>query len=53
MTECVEIKRILNMPRVMNMLKFWIRQISKYDRVFNMSALHSLLNMPEYTVQKF
>ena len=43
-------KRILNMPRVLNMPKLWIWQIYEYGKVFNMRALHSVLNMPEYAL---
>ena len=35
------------MPVVLNMPKFWMRQISESGRVLNMPALHSVLNMPE------
>ena len=32
------------------MPKFWLWQSSKYGRVFNMRALLSVLNMPEYAL---
>ena len=50
MPECAQIKTILNMHRVPNMPNFWIWQNSEYGRVFNMLALHSVLNMPEYVL---
>ena len=37
------------MPQVLNMPKFWTWQSSEYGSVFNMRALHSALNMSEYT----
>ena len=43
-------KQILNMPPVLNILKFWIYQSSEYDRVLNMQVLYSVLNMPEYAL---
>ena len=46
--EYAYIKMILNMPQVLNMPKFWIRQSSEYGRVLNTRALHNVLNMPEY-----
>ena len=53
MPECVYINRIPNMPWVLSMSKFWRWQSSEYGRVLNMWALHSVLNMPEYALNKF
>ena len=33
------------MPQVPNIPKFWIWENSDYGKVFNMQALHSILNM--------
>ena len=41
------------MPPVLTMPKFWKRQISRYGRVLNMRALHSVLNMPKYAFIEF
>ena len=43
--------RNLNIPRVINMPKFW--QSSEYGRVLNMRALHNVLNMSEYGMTEF
>ena len=48
MTETDYINKILNMPRVPKMPKFWLWQSSEYGRVLNMPMLHSVLNIPEY-----
>ena len=46
--------RFLNIPRVQNIAKFWIWQISKYDSALNRwQAIHSVLNMPEYALTEF
>ena len=37
------------MPQVLTMSQFRIWHNSGYARVLNMRALHSVLNMPEYT----
>ena len=50
MTECAYINMILNMPPVLNMLKFWIWRSSEYWRVLNMRALHSVLNMAKFWI---
>ena len=47
MPECAKIDKILNMPMILNMPKFWIWQSYEYDRVLNMWALHRHLTMPE------
>ena len=47
--KCAYISRILNMPQVLTMSQFRIWHNSGYARVLNMRALHSVLNMPEYT----
>ena len=47
MPECAYISRILNMPGLESMSKFWIWQSSAYGRVFNMRALHSILDISE------
>ena len=38
---------------VLTMPKFWIRQNSEYDRVLNMRALRSVLNVPKYALAEF
>ena len=38
---------------VLTMPKFWIRQNSEYDRVLNMPALRSVLNVPKYALAEF
>ena len=47
------IKRILDTPWVLNMLKFWIRLGSEYRRVLNMQVLNSVLYIPEYALTEF
>ena len=47
MPECAYISRTLNMPGLESMSKFWIWQSSAYGRVFNMRALHSILDISE------
>ena len=47
------VNRILNMPRVLNIPKFWIWQSSEYGSVLNMRASHSVLNIPEYALIEF
>ena len=46
MCECAYINRVLNIPLVLNMLKFGIRQSSEYGTVLNMSALYSIMDVP-------
>ena len=53
MPESAKATRILNMPGALNMPKFETSQSSKYGRVLNMGALHSILNTPEYTLTEF
>ena len=54
MPKCASINRmILNMPGVLKMPKFSIRQYSEYDRVFKMRTLDSLRNIPEYALTEF
>ena len=56
MSECAYINMILYMPLVVNTSNFWIWQNSEYDRVLNMRALHSILNilnMREYALTEF
>ena len=50
MPECAYINRILNMPQILNMPKFWLWQCCEYGRVLNMWTLHSILSMPEYAL---
>ena len=47
MPKYAKIDKILNMPMILNMPKFWIWQSYEYDRVLNMWALHRHLTMPE------
>ena len=47
MPECTYTNRILNIPQVLNMPKFWIWESSEYDRVLNMRGLHNVLTMRE------
>ena len=47
MPECAYISRVLNMPGLESMSKFWIWQRSAYGRVFNMRALHSILDISD------
>ena len=44
---------LLNMPRVLNIPKFWIWPSSECGKVLNMLALHSVLNMPDYALTEF
>ena len=53
MPEFAYINRILHMPGVLTMSKFGIWQSPEYDRVLDMSALHCVLNMPEYAWTEF
>ena len=46
MCECAYINRVLNIPLVLNMLKFGIKQSSEYGTVLNMSALYSIMDVP-------
>ena len=46
-------KGILNLLGVLNMQKFWISQSFEYSRVFNVRALHIVLNIPEYALTEF
>ena len=46
MSECAQINRILNTPRVLNMPKFWMWHDSQYASVTQPWAL----NIPEHTV---
>ena len=46
MPDCAYINRILNMPWVLTMLKFWIWQSSEYGRVLNMQPRVIILNIP-------
>ena len=47
---CLNIPRCTYKNRILNMRKFWIRQVSEYVRVFNIPALHSVLNIREYVL---
>ena len=53
MPEYDKINGVLNMSLVLKMPKFWIWERSGYDRVLNMRALHSNLNMSEYALTEF
>ena len=49
MPEFAKINWILNMLQVLNIPKFQMWESSEYDTILNIRALHSILNMPQYT----
>ena len=47
MPDCAYTNRILNKPRALN------KQSFEYGRVLTMRALHSVLNLPEYSEYEY
>ena len=50
MPDYAYINRILNTPGVLKLPQLWICESCEYGRVLIMQALHSLQNIPEYSL---